>query len=55
MWSLNDQLCMIQTTLISLHPNKYIQGLSNYPFMVNWDRYYGSCNTLNDLSNIWSI
>ena len=32
---LNNQQCMTQPTLINLHPNKYS----------------GSCNTLNDLSN----
>ena len=41
--SLNNQQCMIQPTLINLHPNEYTQGLHYYPFAVN--------NTLNDLSN----
>ena len=49
--SLNNQQCMIQSTLINLHPNEYTQGLHYYPFAVNLDRCVGSCNTLNDLSN----
>ena len=42
---------MIQSTLISLHPNEYIQEFHYYPFVVKLDRCVGSCNTLNDLSN----
>ena len=36
--SLYNQQCMIQPTLISLHPNEYTQGLLYYPFAVNLDR-----------------
>ena len=43
---------MTQHTHISLHPNEYVQRLLYYPFAVNLDRCVGSCNTLNDLSNI---
>ena len=32
-------------------PNEYSQELHYYPFAVKVDRYVGSCNTLNDLSN----
>ena len=39
---------MFQPTLINLHPNEYSQG---YPLAVKLDRYIGSCNALNDLSN----
>ena len=49
--SLSNQKCMIQTTLINLHPNEYNQEFHYYPFAVKLDRCVGSCNTLNDLSN----
>ena len=42
---------MIQPTLINLHPNGHSQEFHDYPFAVKVDRYVGSCNTLNDLSN----
>ena len=42
---------MSQPTLIILHPNDYIEGLRYHSFRVNLDRFMGSCNTLNDLSN----
>ena len=48
---LGNQKCMIQPTLINLHPNEYSQKLHYYPFAVNLDRCTGSCNTLNDLSS----
>ena len=41
---------MTQTTL-NLHPNEYSHEFHYYPFVVKLDRYVGSCNTLNDLSN----
>ena len=45
---------MIQPTLINLHPNEYSQAFHCYSFAVRLDRYVGSCNTLNDLSNkVW--
>ena len=45
---------MIQPTLINLHPNEYSEWLRCYPFSVNLDRFMGSFNTLNNLSNrIW--
>ena len=49
--SLSNQKCMIQPTLINLHPNEYSQEFHYYPFAVKLDRCAGSCNTLNDLSN----
>ena len=48
---LSNQKCLIQPTLINLHHNKYSQEFHYYPFAVKLDRYVGSCNTLNDLSN----
>ena len=49
--SLSNQICMIQPTPINLHLNEYSQELHNYLFAVQLDRYVGSCNALNDLSN----
>ena len=48
---LRDQKCNIQPTLINLDPNEHIQGLRYYQFAVNLDKYFGSGNTLNGLSN----
>ena len=47
--SLSSQKCMIQSTLINLHPNEYSQEFHYYPFLVKLDRWVGSCNTLNNL------
>ena len=44
--SLSNQKCMIQPTLIKLHPNEYNQEFHYYPFAVKFDRCAGSCNTL---------
>ena len=49
--SLNNKQCMTQSTLINLHSNEYSQNVRCYPVAVNLDRYVGSCNTVNDLSN----
>ena len=49
--SLSNQKCMIQPTLVNLHPNEQKQELHYFLFAVKLDRYVGSCNTLNDLSN----
>ena len=49
--SLSNQKFMTQPTLINLHPNEYSQEFHYYPFAVKLDKYVGSCNTLNDLSN----
>ena len=48
---LSNQKCIIEPTLIHLHPNEYSQEFHYYPFSVKLDRCVGSCNTLNDLSN----
>ena len=45
--ALNNQKCIIQTTLVDLHPNEYIQAFHYYPFAVKLDRCVGSCNALN--------
>ena len=47
---LSNQKCMIQPTLINLHPNEYSQKCHYYPFAVYLDRCVESFNTLNDLS-----
>ena len=49
--SLSNPKCMIQPTLINLHPNEYSQEFYYHSFSVKLDRCAGSCNTLNDLSN----
>ena len=49
--SLNDQQWMTQPTLINLHPNEYIECLCYYPFVVNLNKWTGSCNTAKDLSS----
>ena len=48
-WS--NQKCMTQPTLINLYSNEYSQEFHYYPFAVKLDRYIGSFDTLNDLSN----
>ena len=53
--SLIKQQCIIQTTLIVLHLNAYIQWLGYYPFAVNFDKCMGSRDTFNNLSNRVSI
>ena len=49
--SLNNQQCIVQFTLVNLHPSKYNEGLRYFPFAVNLDRCMESCNSLNDLFN----
>ena len=49
--SLSNQKCMIQPTLINLHPNEYSQEFHCYPVAVKLDKCVVSCNALNDLSN----
>ena len=39
------------TTFINLHPNEYSEEFHYYPFLAKLNRYAGSCNTHNDLSN----
>ena len=49
--SLSNQTCMTLPTVINLHLNEYSQDFHYYSFVVKLDRFVGSCNTLNDLSN----
>ena len=49
--SLSNQKCITQPTLVNLHPNEYSQECRYYSFTVELDRFIGSSNTLNDLSN----
>ena len=52
---MSNQKCMIQPTIINLHPNKYSQEFVNKSILsiceYKLDRCVGSCNTLNNLSN----
>ena len=47
----SNQKCMIQLILINLHLNEYSQEFRYYRFSVKLDRFVGSRNTLNHLSN----
>ena len=49
--SLSNQKYKTQPTLTDLHPNEYTQGLWYYPFAAKLNKFVGSYNTLNDLSN----
>ena len=49
--SLSNQKCMIQPTLINLHPIEYSQEFHYYSFAVKLDRFVGSGNSLHDLCN----
>ena len=49
--SLSNQKYEIRPTLVNFYPNDYSQKFYYYPFSVKSDRFVGSCNTLNDLSN----
>ena len=48
---LSNQKCKIQPTLINSHRNEYSHEFDYYPFSVKLDRFAGSCNAVNDLSN----
>ena len=48
---LSNQKCMTLPTLINSHPNECSYEFHYYRFAVKLDRCFGSCNTLNDLSN----
>ena len=41
--SLNDEPCMVRSTLIDLNPVE----LKYYPFMIDLDKCSGSCNVLS--------
>lgn len=47
---LSNQQCMMQSTLINFHSNKYIEGLPFY-LVVILHRCTGSCKTVDNLSN----
>ena len=49
--SLSNQKCKIQPTLINLHPNEYSHPFHYEPLLVKSDKCFGSCNTINNLSN----
>ena len=50
-FSISNQKCMAQPTVINLHPNEYSQEFYCYPILVISDRCVRSYNTLNGLSN----
>ena len=47
----NQRKCEIQPTFINLYRDGYSEELSYHLFAVKLDRFVGSCNTFNDLSN----
>ena len=48
---LSNQKCMVQPTLINIHPNEYSQEFHYYSLVIKLDRCVGNCNTRNNLSN----
>ena len=42
---------MIHHTLINMHSKEFRHEFRHYSFAVKLDRFVGSCNVLNDLSN----
>ena len=48
--SLNNQPCITRPTLIDLNPDECNQGLGHHPSVVNFNRFDGSCKTLDDPS-----
>ena len=46
---------MTDPTSINLQPNEYTQEFQHYPFAVKLDRCAASCNTLNDLSEWFTL
>ena len=49
--SLSNQKCMIQPTLINLHPNEYSQEFYYYQILIKLNKCVESCDTLNYLSS----
>ena len=49
--SLSNQKCMIQSTLINLHPIECSLEFHYFSFGVKLDRCVGSCNNRNDFSS----
>ena len=48
----NHKKCVLLSNhKCNLQPNDYSHQFHYYPFSVKLDRWVGSCNTLNDLSN----
>ena len=45
---------MAQITLINLQLNEYSQDFHYYSYAAKLDRCIGSCNTLNEFSNMCS-
>ena len=49
--SLSNQKCEIQPVFINLHSNEYSQQFHYYPFTIELDKWVGSCDALNELSD----
>ena len=49
--SSSNQKCMIQPTLINLHPNEYCQKFHYYPFAIKLDRYVEGINSMCSKQN----
>ena len=49
--SLSNRKCEIQAAFINLHSNECSQEFHYCPFTVKLGKCFGSCNTLNGLSN----
>ena len=47
---LSNQKCIVQPTLINIHPNEYSQEFHCYSLVIKLDRCVGNCNTRNNLS-----
>ena len=45
-FSLNNQKCKVQPSLINLHPNEHSRQFYYYPFSVKLNKCVGSCNVL---------
>ena len=49
--SLSNQKCIIQPTVVNLHPNEYSRESRYYLFAFKWDRCAASCIIIIALSN----
>ena len=48
---INNEPCLARSTLVDLSPDKLSQTVRHYPFMINLNKFNGSCNTLDDRPN----
>ena len=55
--SVSNQPCLASRSFIDLNPDEWNQEMCYHPFIVNLDKFNGSCNTLVDISSriyIWN-